>query len=113
MVIKPYGFALWENMRDLLEIGLYFIAADEVGGPFGVGCEFIGVSMRRDVACESRVTIVAPGPADTIGLFINGDMLVTGFFQLDRAKDAGHSGTDYCEALFCGVHSSLLKAHSG
>ena len=62
-------------VNNLFEIGLNFIATDQIGRPFGVGRKFIGIGMCGDVTGQAWIAIVAPRAADAIRLFINRDML--------------------------------------
>ena len=83
---------------DLFEIGLHLGAGGVIARPFGVGGEFIGIGVRRHVAAQPGIAVVAPGAADAIGLFIDADGGVAGCAQLDGGKDAGHAGTQDDEA---------------
>src|SRR5262245_58568491 len=62
--------------------------------PFGVECERIAVEVRRHVAGQAGIGVLAPGSAETVGLLIDDDVIVAGLAQLDGGKDARHPGPD-------------------
>ena len=62
--------------------------------PVRVQGERVGVEVRRHVAGEARVGVLAPRAADAVGLLVDGEVVVAGLAQLDRAEDPGHARAD-------------------
>ncbi len=81
-----------------LEVGADLVAARERVRPVRVGREGVRVEVRRHVARETRVGVLAPRPAEGLGLLVDGDVLVAGTPELDHAQDPGHSRADHHEA---------------
>jgi hypothetical protein len=54
--------------------------------------------VRRHVAGQARVGVLAPGTAQALGLLVDGVVVEAGLLQLDGREDAGHSRTDDEEA---------------
>jgi hypothetical protein len=81
-----------------LEIRLDLGAEREEVAPLRIRFERIRVAVRRHVAGQSRVAVLAPGAADARGLLEDRDVVEAGFAQLDAAQDAGHAGADHRDA---------------
>ena len=84
--------------RDVLEVGPYLRAGREPVRPFRIEREGVAVEVRRDVARESRVRVLAPRPPEPVGLLVDRDVVEAGLAELDRREDAGHDGTDHDDA---------------
>src|SRR4029453_11294188 len=62
--------------------------------PAGVASEGVRVQVRRDVAGATGVAVVAPRPADIVGLLEDEEAAETGSLETDRATQAGEAGAD-------------------
>ena len=80
--------------RDVLEVGLDLGARREAMAPLRVRREGVAVEVRGHVAGDARVGVLAPGPAEAIGLLVDREVVEAGLLQLDRAEDARHAGAD-------------------
>lgn len=94
------------------EVVLHFGAGRQHVAPVRIRFERIGIGMRRHVAGEAGIGILAPGAADTRGFFVDGHVAETGAAQLDAAQDAGHARAHHYDtkiALCClaGHHIAL------
>src|SRR5262249_5790774 len=84
--------------RDVLEVREYLAPRREAMRPFGIERERIAVEVRRDVAGEARIRVLAPGPAETVGLLVDDDVIAAHFSQPDCGEETGHPGPDDGEA---------------
>src|SRR5262245_36858550 len=66
--------------------------------PFGVERERIAVEVRRHVAGEAGIRVLAPGSAETVGLLVDDDVIAARLAQPDGGEDARHPGPDDSEA---------------
>src|SRR4051794_27830036 len=66
--------------------------------------------MRRDVARQAGVGVLAPRAADAVGLLVNGEVILARFGELDRAEDARHPCADHRETQRSGcVHAPTIR----
>ena len=72
--------------------------------PVGRERERVRVEMRRNVACETGVRVLAPRSADGRALLVHREVGEARFGELDRAQDAGHAGADHREPQWPLVH---------
>ncbi len=78
---------------DIGEVLLDLLAGRREVTPLRVEGEGVAVDVRRHVAGDAGIGVLAPGAADPIGLFEHGHV-VAGLAQLDRGEDARHPRTD-------------------
>ena len=80
--------------RDLFQIVENFRARRADAAPFGIGFEGIAIAVRRHVAGDARIAVVAPGAAQRVGLLVDRHILDAGLAQLDQRHQAGGAGAD-------------------
>ena len=80
--------------RDVLEVREDLRARREAMRPLGIERERVAVEVRRHVAREPGIRVLAPGPAEPVGLLVDDDVVVARLAQTDGGEDAGHAGTD-------------------
>jgi len=66
--------------------------------------------MRRHVAAQAGVTVVAPDPADVIGPVQNDEVLDARLLERDRQADPAEAGADHGHPVSHG-HSLALYSH--
>ena len=91
------------------KIGQYFCAGGETVAPFRIGLKGVAVHVRRHIAAQARIGIVAPGAAQTVSFFIDGEIRDAGILELDGSQNAGHSCPD--DRNFWLARCTLLAAH--
>jgi len=84
--------------RDILEVREDLRARREAMRPLGIGRERVAVEVRRHVTGEAGIRVLAPGPAETVGLLVDDDVFEARPAQLDGGEDPGHPGPDDGEA---------------
>ena len=98
-------------IRYPLEVGANLRAGGEGLRPVGIGLEGIGVEMRRHVAGDAGIGVLAPGAANAVGFLVDGVVGVTRLPQLDGGENAGHAGADDDDARIAVI--VLRSAHCG
>ena len=83
-----------ETVGHILEIILNLAARRQIAAPFGIGREAVGIGVRRNVAVEPRVAVFAPGAADRVRLFQQGDVATARLAQPDRRQYPRHAPAD-------------------
>ncbi len=81
-------------LRHGFEVALDFRPGCEVAAPFRIGGEGVGVGMGGNVTRQTRISVLAPGAADALGLLIDDDLVLARLAQADGGQDAGHAGAD-------------------
>ena len=84
--------------RDVLEVREDLRPRREAMAPLGIERERVAVEVRRHVAGQAGIRVLAPGPAETVGLLVDDDVVVARLAELDGGEDAGHAGPDDGEA---------------
>ncbi len=93
--------------RRTFKIGLYFRPGRQVTSPVRIALEAVGIEVRGDVTGQTRVRILAPGAADPVGLFIQGDVLVAQVLQANASEYAGHAGAENDNARLLLRHETV------
>jgi hypothetical protein len=81
-------------LRHALEVGQDLGLGGEAVCPLRVQLEAVGVEVRRHVAGEPGVGVLAPGPAEGRLLLVDLKVLDPGLLQPDAHQQAGHTGAD-------------------
>ena len=79
--------------------------------PFGIRRERVAVEVRRDVAREARIRVLAPGTAGPVAFLVDGEVGDPGFQQLHAAEDPGHARPDDRDAEVARCSSRFRCAH--
>ena len=90
--------------RNPLEVAVDLGPGRVAVAPLRCEREGVRVEMRRHVARETGIRVLAPRAAQAITLLVHGEVGESGFVELDGAEDAGHAGADDCEA-----HQGILE----
>ena len=110
-IVRPGGFLTEAGQLvdtvfagSALEIGLDFPARRQVPAPVRIAFETVGIKVGGHVAGQAWIGIVAPGPADPVCLFVEGDVGIALFLQADAGKNTGHAGAENDDTGLAGRH---------
>ena len=81
-------------LRDTLEVGLDFGTRRKAMAPLGVGLKRVAIEVRRHIAGDARIGVLAPRSAEALGLFVDDVVVEASFGQLDSAENARHTGAN-------------------
>lgn len=84
--------------RNALEVRLDLVPGREHAGEIGIRSERVRVDVRRDVASDAGIGVLAPRAAGAVGLLETDDVGDAGLAQLDHCEDAGHACPDHANA---------------
>jgi hypothetical protein len=80
---------------DLTEVLVDLLAGGEHPREVGVRSERVRVHVRRHVARDARIGVLAPGAAEVVGLLETGDVGDARLPQPDDGEDARHARSDH------------------
>src|SRR5580704_18810811 len=95
--------------RAMLEIGEDLSLGREESGPVGVVFERIGVEVRRNVAGNPRVRVVAPGSSETVASLEDGEVVDARLFEPNRHAEPGEARADD-EHMVCWMGDGAIGA---
>src|SRR5688572_9754506 len=84
--------------RDALEVGLNLAPRRVDVAELRVRREGVAVEVRRHVAGDSRIRVLAPGAAEAVRLLVDHHVAVPGLLEPNGGEDARHAGADDREA---------------
>ena len=96
--------------RDIVVVFPDFRAPGIAGLPAGIARERIGIEVCRDIAGDTGIDIVPPGPAHRAGFFQHDEIAIALFEQPDRHQHARNARSDNDEAGILARHDVFLSS---